>query len=92
MATVAEIDEAGRFVVPKQMRDALHLVPGTRILLEQEGGSIVIRPEEPTGKLVRHNGVLAWDPGVPSSFDIVQALEEDREERMRAILGDGPDL
>ncbi|SFS04108.1 looped-hinge helix DNA binding domain-containing protein, AbrB family [Granulicella pectinivorans] len=46
MTTVAEIVKAGRFVVPKQMRDALHLVSGTRIPLEQAGESIVIRPEE----------------------------------------------
>ena len=33
MNAIAEIDKAGRVVVPKKFRDALHLVPGTRLSL-----------------------------------------------------------
>lgn len=45
MNATTEIDKAGRIVVPKKMRDALHLVPGTRVTLKQEGDAIQIAPE-----------------------------------------------
>lgn len=38
------IDAAGRVVVPKPVRDQLHLTPGHPIEIEARDGEIVIRP------------------------------------------------
>ncbi len=31
MNAIVEIDKSGRIVVPKKLRDELHLIPGTRL-------------------------------------------------------------
>jgi AbrB family looped-hinge helix DNA binding protein len=36
MNAIVEIDKAGRIVVPKKLRDDLHLIPGTRLRIERE--------------------------------------------------------
>lgn len=38
----AAVDKAGRIVVPKKMRDALHLVPGTRLTVRINGGGLIV--------------------------------------------------
>ncbi len=45
MDTTIEIDKAGRVVVPKQIRDTLHLTPGTKLNIRIEGNEIVLKHE-----------------------------------------------
>ena len=45
MRSTAQIDKAGRVVVPKAFRDALHLRPGDRFRVRTEGDSLVLEPE-----------------------------------------------
>lgn len=88
MNAIAEIDKAGRLVVPKKMRDALHLVPGTRLTLQQEGEAIVLRQEAAPRGLYMKNGTWVHDSGLPPSRDVRDWIEADRDARMQAILGD----
>ena len=92
MNAVAEIDGAGRLVVPKRMRDALHLVPGTRLILHQEGEEIALRREASPRGLYMKNGTWVHDAGLPPSKDVRDWIEADREARMQAILGDAVKL
>jgi AbrB family looped-hinge helix DNA binding protein len=46
MKSTAQIDSAGRVVVPKAFRDALHLRPGDRLRVRKEGDSLVLEPEQ----------------------------------------------
>jgi AbrB family looped-hinge helix DNA binding protein len=55
--TIVEIDKAGRIVVPKKLRDALHLVPGTRLRIERSGDRLTLLPNSNEAKLVIENGV-----------------------------------
>jgi AbrB family looped-hinge helix DNA binding protein len=57
MATTVEIDKAGRIVVPKKLRDALHLSPGTKIRVERNGHTLVLDADFPQATLVIENGV-----------------------------------
>jgi len=87
MNATAEIDKAGRIVVPKKMRDALHLVPGTRITLHQEGDTITLEPEAKPRGLYRKNGILVYDAGHPFPPESVDWVKNDREERLDKVAG-----
>jgi AbrB family looped-hinge helix DNA binding protein len=83
MNAIAEIDKAGRVVVPKKFRDMLHLRPGARLHLRQEGETIV----KPRG-LYMKKGTLVYDSGQVPSSDAVDEVAKVRDARMDAILSD----
>jgi AbrB family looped-hinge helix DNA binding protein len=85
MNTTAEIDKAGRLVVPKKMREALHLVPGTRVILRQEGETIVLRQEEVPRGLYMKDGTLVYDAGPLPPLDVVDWIEKDRNDRVDSL-------
>ena len=87
MDATTEIDKAGRLVVPKKMREALHLVPGTRLRLHQEGESIVLQTDVQHGRLYEKDGILIYDAGGSPSGDVCDWIETAREERHRQVLG-----
>jgi AbrB family looped-hinge helix DNA binding protein len=90
MNATAEIDKAGRLVVPKKLREALHLVPGTRLTLYQEGDRLVVEPEPRPRGLYMKRGTLVYDPGPAPAADAVEWVREDREARMRSFSGKRP--
>src|ERR1700734_1725049 len=87
MNAIAEIDKAGRIVVPKKLRDALHLVPGTRVMMHQEGESIILQTESSPKGLYFKQGTWGDDAGAPFPGEIKDWIEKDREERDRTTLG-----
>ena len=88
MNATAEIDKAGRVVVPKKMRDVLHLRPGTRLHLRQEGETIVIELESKPRGLYMKRGTLVYDAGPGPASDAVDEVAMARNARMEAILSD----
>ena len=81
------VDDYGRIVIPKPIRDRLGLESGSSLELdvasEEEGvEAIMLRPrdQEPAlrrkGDLLVHTGRLT-----DTDFDVVQQLREQREER-----------
>jgi AbrB family looped-hinge helix DNA binding protein len=88
MNAIAEIDKAGRVVVPKRFREALHLVPGTRLSLRQEGETIVIQPESKPRGLYMKKGTLVYDAGPVPPSDAVEEVAKARDARLEAILND----
>ena len=81
------IDQAGRIVVPKAVRERFGLRKNSMLELEESAEGIVLKPVERQGGLVRRNGRLVIT-GLPTAdFDPVRMVEEDREERMRHIGG-----
>ena len=52
------IDAAGRIVVPKPLRDALGLLPGTKLDVSVYGAGIQLVPAGRTARLVEEDGVL----------------------------------
>ncbi len=86
MNATAEIDKAGRIFVPKKMRDALHLEPGTRLTLHQEGDTITLQTENKPRGLYRKDGLLVYDGG-PLPPEHVNWVDDAREEREMQMMG-----
>ncbi|HEY2860747.1 MAG TPA: AbrB/MazE/SpoVT family DNA-binding domain-containing protein [Terracidiphilus sp.] len=88
MSTITEIDKAGRVVVPKKLRVALHLVPGTRLSIRRDGDRVVIEPETAPRGLYMKRGTLVYDAGPGPASDAVDEIAKARSERMESILSD----
>lgn len=87
-ATVT-IDKAGRLVLPKPMRDALHLKPGDTLEIQKDDDTITLRPPQNKAVLKRKNGFWVFDTGGQITPEMVnQTLAEIREERDRRALGE----
>lgn len=93
MAATVTIDKAGRLVLPKPMRDALHLRPGDTLEIEKNGELITLRLPQPKASMRLKNGFWVFDTGGRITPEMVnQTLTEVREEQERRILdGDIPD-
>jgi AbrB family looped-hinge helix DNA binding protein len=54
----AVIDSVGRIVVPKPLREALGLQPGSTVEISRYGAGLHLVPTGRTARLVEENGVL----------------------------------
>jgi AbrB family looped-hinge helix DNA binding protein len=68
------IDAAGRIVVPKQLREALGLTPGTTLDISWYGAGLQIVPHGRTARLVEEDGHLVVDGTTPIDDEVVFAL------------------
>jgi AbrB family looped-hinge helix DNA binding protein len=82
------LDSAGRVVIPKGLRDELHLQPGDELDLETAGEQITLRPVRNTPPLVKEKGVWVFRTGEPLPASAAEdTLRAVREERDRDNLG-----
>jgi AbrB family looped-hinge helix DNA binding protein len=82
------IDKAGRVVIPKPLREELHLEPGDALDLETAGEQITLRPVRGTGPLVKEHGVWVYRVGHPLSASATdEMLQKIRTERDMVNLG-----
>lgn len=70
----ASIDSVGRVVVPKPLRDALGLAPGSTVDISQYGAGLQLVPAGRTAKLVRENGVVVATGDTPIDDETVFGL------------------
>ena len=70
----AVVDQAGRVVLPKPLRDALGLLPGTKVDISPYGAGAQIVPAGRTARLVDEGGVLVAAGETPVDDDVVFAL------------------
>jgi AbrB family looped-hinge helix DNA binding protein len=102
MSTTVEIDKAGRIVVPKKLRDALNLIPGTRLKVILAGERLMLTPSYSEAQLIIENGTPLIFPADPGSAPVLtneavnELVAQGRQERERRFLGldrdtgDGP--
>ena len=90
MNTRLIIDEAGRIVIPKPLREELHLEPGDALEIESAGSQITLRPVRGTGPLAKEHGVWVFHAGQPMPASATdEMLRQIREERDLGNFGKG---
>ena len=85
MTTLLTLDSGGRVVIPKPLRDSLHLGPGDVLQLESEGEAIILRPVRPKALLTKELGVWVYQ-GEPTSVSITDFIDSEREKRLLELL------
>jgi AbrB family looped-hinge helix DNA binding protein len=90
MNTRLVIDKAGRVVIPKPLREELHLEPGDSLEMESLGEQIILRPARGTGPLTKEHGVWVFHSDEPLTASATDdMLQQIREERDLANLAKG---
>jgi AbrB family looped-hinge helix DNA binding protein len=74
------LDKAGRLVLPRKLRETLHLTAGDALQLESEGDEITLRPVRPVAPLRKEKGIWVYH-GERSSASIPDLIDRVREER-----------
>ena len=72
------LDRAGRVVLPKTLRDELHLSPGDTLDFTVKGDEVTLRPRRGATPLQKERGVWVFRTGQPLSA-------EETEETLRDI-------
>lgn len=70
----AKVDSVGRIVVPKPLRDALGIGPGSTVDISRYGAGLTVVPTGRTARLVDEDGVLVATGDVAIDDDTVFGL------------------
>lgn len=73
-------------MIPKLLRNKLHLGPGDTLQLESEGEQITLRPTRPVALLKKESGVWVFQ-GEPTDASITDAIDRARSKRLRDLIG-----
>src|SRR4051812_24484970 len=65
MSHAVMLDRAGRIVLPKTLRDELHLAPGDTLDVTVQGDAVTLRPRRTTAPLQKERGVWVFRTGQP---------------------------
>lgn len=88
MTAKLTLDKAGRVVIPKPLRDDLHLGPGDSLQLEAIGEEIRLRPVRGAVPLQKERGIWVFRTGHPLPASVSDdTLRKIREERNHQNLG-----
>jgi len=87
MNATVEIDKAGRIVVPKKLRDDLHLVPGTRLRIERSGDRLVFEPAISEPQLIMKDGMWVVSGGQITVEDVNELIRQGYAERQARNTG-----
>ena len=79
----ATLEQDGRVLIPKRVRDALHLRPGTRLAVERCNGELHLRPLDRKTPLTVKGGVLVFS-GVATA-DLVAVVRRHLTARLRRL-------
>ena len=84
MKATITVDEAGRLVLPKEIREAVGLSGRTAVNVEVVGQAVRLTvPELPSGPVARKGGRLVYAGQLPENWDSGEAVLKLRERRLR---------
>jgi AbrB family looped-hinge helix DNA binding protein len=79
------IDKAGRVILPKPVRDRLGLHAGSDLEMQETSDGVILKAVENRPAMTKRDGLWVHGGGLPPGFDAVQAIREDREDRIRKL-------
>ena len=82
-----KIDKAGRVILPKPMRDRLGLHAGSDLEIQETPDGVVLRPADRRPSMVKKGSFWVHTGELPPGYDILKAIDDDREERTRKAWG-----
>jgi AbrB family looped-hinge helix DNA binding protein len=85
MTTTLTVDKAGRVVIPKPIREKMHLQEGSRLRVELVGDRLELTHEPSEVQLERRGRrrvIVGWE-----GFDAAQAVHDAREEHLDRLAG-----
>jgi len=82
--TITRLSSKGQMIVPKAIREALHLPAGAELTVEMGEGCFVVRPKESTRPTTVDEvlGMFKVNRRI-TDLEIEQALEAERHDRWR---------
>ena len=82
-----KIDNAGRIVLPKPVRDRLGLRAGSDLDLAESSDGILLTPVRQQPSLVRRDGLLVHKGKLPKGYEWERLIQDDREDRFKKLAG-----
>jgi AbrB family looped-hinge helix DNA binding protein len=79
------LDKAGRLVLPKPIREALHIGPGDSLEIESTEDRIVLSPVRVRPGLQKERGVWVFRSGKPANVSIPNLIDQERDRRTRDL-------
>jgi len=79
MTAKLTLDRAGRVLIPKTLRQKLHLGPGDALHLDSEGEKITLRPMRPKALLKKERGVWVYQGGRHATIHTGRGRSRTRE-------------
>ncbi len=91
MRSRVTVDRAGRVVLPKALRDEMHLAPGDTLDVTVKGDEVTLRARRGASPLQKERGVWVFRTGEPLTADETQeTLRSIRAQRQRRHGGESP--
>lgn len=81
------MDRAGRIVIPKEVRDDLHLTEGTTLKLRTSGDDLILAPQLSSPELKRKQGLLICSGELLATDDRVKRSRDDRTHDLITRVG-----
>ena len=82
-----KMDQAGRVILPKPVRDRLGLHEGSNLEMMETPEGVMLKPAEHRPSLVKKQDLWVHTGRLPVGFDIVRAIRDDRGDRIRKLAG-----
>jgi AbrB family looped-hinge helix DNA binding protein len=82
-----KMDKAGRVILPKPLRDRLGLHEGSDLEIQETPEGVMLKPAGRRPSMVKKQGLWVHTGKLPTGFDAVQAIRDDREDRIRKLAG-----
>jgi len=82
-----KIDKAGRVILPKPIRDRFGLRAGSDLEVKETPEGVLLKPADRRPSLIKKGSFWVHTGELPAGYDILKAIDDDRDERMRKAWG-----